>query len=200
VASSLPATAISFAPSGTIAATNVQTAVAELDGETQTALALKANTANVLPLTGGILSGALTVQTVKLSGSGVLGNIGTAAEDALQIDATAKTIKALAPYLLKGDIAAQNLAQTGYVKLASGLIIQWGLGSGLDTGPVASTFAIPFPNAALCAVASCRTAVGASGIAQCAVTNLSVSQVTIGLLTAAGVWFGGGFYYIAVGY
>jgi hypothetical protein len=44
VASSLPATAISFAPSGTIAATNVQAAVAELDSETQTALAGKAPT------------------------------------------------------------------------------------------------------------------------------------------------------------
>jgi microcystin-dependent protein len=103
VASSLPATAITFAPGGTIAATNVQVAISELDSETQAALALKANTANVLPLTGGTLSGALTVQTVKISGSGSLGNIGTSAEDALQIDAVAKTIKALSPYTLAGN-------------------------------------------------------------------------------------------------
>lgn len=101
VASSLPATAITFAPEGTIAATNVQAAIGELDSETQAALALKANTANVLPLTGGTLSGALTVQTVKISGSGSLGNIGTPTENALQIDSVAKTIKALSPYSIE---------------------------------------------------------------------------------------------------
>ncbi len=103
VPTSLAATAITFAPGGTIAATNVQTAIGELDSETQAALALKANTADVLPLTGGTLSGALTVQTVKISGSGALGNIGTSAENALQIDATAKTVKAVSPYVLAGN-------------------------------------------------------------------------------------------------
>jgi len=43
VASNLPATAISFAPEGTIIATNVQAAIAELDGETQASLALKSD-------------------------------------------------------------------------------------------------------------------------------------------------------------
>lgn len=43
VASALPATAISFAPEGTIAATDVQAAITELDSETQAALALKSN-------------------------------------------------------------------------------------------------------------------------------------------------------------
>jgi hypothetical protein len=137
---------------------------------------------------------------ITADATGTKVTIGTAAEDALQIDATAKTIKALAPYLLKGDIAAQGLAETGYVKLASGLIIQWGSGSTTSGGPAPSAFAITFPNAALCAVAGSRTSVGAPGIAQCAVTNLTASQVTVGLLTVAGVWFGGGFYYMAVGY
>jgi len=137
---------------------------------------------------------------IKADASGTKVTIGTAAEDALQIDATAKIIKALAPYLLKGDIAAQSLVPEGYVELASGLILQWGLGSGLSTGPVATNFAIPFPTAALCAVACSRTTVGAIGIAQCAVTNLTASQVTVGLLTAAGSWFAGGFYYVAIGF
>ena len=43
-ASYLPASAISFTPSGTIGATNVQAAIAELDSETQTALAVGLNT------------------------------------------------------------------------------------------------------------------------------------------------------------
>lgn len=44
VASALPATAISFTPEGTIVAVNVQAAITELDGETQTALLGKAPT------------------------------------------------------------------------------------------------------------------------------------------------------------
>ena len=140
--------------------------------------------------------------TAKFSASadGSKVTIGTAAEDALQIDATAKTIKALAPYLLKGDISAQSLAGNGYVKLASGLIIQWGLGSTPGNGSVSVALPTPFPNAVLGAVASSRSSIGASGIAQCAVTALSNATIDVGLLTSDGVWFSGGFYYIAIGY
>jgi microcystin-dependent protein len=54
VASSLPATAISFAPEGTIGATNVQAAIAELDTETQASLALKSNITTTVTKTSSV--------------------------------------------------------------------------------------------------------------------------------------------------
>jgi hypothetical protein len=56
--------------------------------------------------------------------------------------------------LLKGDIAAQSLADPGYVKLASGLIIQWGSFSVTTTSANTyvnngGNFPIPFPTALL---------------------------------------------------
>ena len=90
---------------------------------------------------------------IKASSDGLKVTIGNAAEDALEINHTAKTIAALAPYLLKGDIAAQSLTGNGYVKLASGLIIQWGV-SGSVSGQERVTFPTPFPNAFLQAVAT----------------------------------------------
>jgi hypothetical protein len=137
---------VSFVPGGTIVSSDVQNAINELDADTQLSLGQKQPTlvsgSNIktingssivgsgdlavtssdptkLPLTGGTLSGALTVQTVKISGSGSLGNIGTASEDALQIDATAKTIAAITPYLLvgkkKGVTATPGAGQVGEV-------------------------------------------------------------------------------------
>jgi hypothetical protein len=88
---------------------------------------------------------------ITADATGTKVTIGTAAEDALQIDATAKIIKALAPYLLKGDIAAQSLTPNGYVKLASGLIIQWVFTTSTiftDT-PIGVAWPIPFPTACL---------------------------------------------------
>jgi microcystin-dependent protein len=54
VASNLPATSVSFAPGGTIIATNVQTAIGELDSETQAALALKSNITTTVEKTSSI--------------------------------------------------------------------------------------------------------------------------------------------------
>jgi len=143
VASSLPASAIQFAPEGTIAATNVQAAIAELDGETQTALGLK------LPLTGGTLSGALIVQTARITGAGDLATFGVGVEDALQINGTTNVIAALTPFLLKGDIKSQNLASPGHIEFASGLIVNWGSGISDANGQVVVAYSKPFPTATL---------------------------------------------------
>jgi hypothetical protein len=52
---------------------------------------------------GDTMTGALTVQTIKLSGSGSVANIGTSVDDALEIDSTAKTVTVLSPYALALD-------------------------------------------------------------------------------------------------
>lgn len=134
--------------------------------------------------------------TAKFSASadGTKVNIGNAAEDALQIDSTAKTIKALAPYLLKGDIAAQSLAQKGYVKLASGLIIQWGIQS-FAAGVANVTFPIAFPTMGI-AQGTCRDVDGYVYIAS--TDNIACSFVgkdSIGNLVGGGAchWFAIGF-------
>jgi len=69
------ASGTSNTPAGSIAATNVQAALNELD------------------TTGN--------QLVKVNGSGVV--VGTASEDALQINTTAKTISAVTPYQMNGN-------------------------------------------------------------------------------------------------
>ncbi len=127
--------------------------------------------------------------TAKLSASadGTKVTIGTAAEDALQIDATAKTIAALAPYLLKGDIQEQNLAANGYVKLASGLIIQWGKTSGAAAVRNV-TFPIPFPNAVLTVV--CTTENGAPQTASNMVSASAHAPTVSGFSAAAWVLSG----------
>ena len=93
--------------------------------------------------------------TAKFSASadGTKVTIGTAAENALQIDATAKTINPITPYVFGGG---QSLSANGYVKLPGGLIIQWGttppILSGLESaapGWGSGNFPIPFPTAIL---------------------------------------------------
>jgi len=108
--------------------------------------------------------------TASADGSKVL--IGNAAEDALEIDATAKTIAALAPYLLKGDIEEQLLAPNGYVKFASGLVIQWGKSAeptAALTGTV--TYPIPFPTGVTCIVLSPAYNAGLGGGQMFVVSN-----------------------------
>ena len=60
--------------------------------------------------------------TTKLTSSsdGSKIRIGTAAEDALEIDATAKTIKALAPYQMAGNGPAFSAYDTPLTSIASG--------------------------------------------------------------------------------
>jgi hypothetical protein len=108
-------TQVSFTPGGTIAATNVQAAISELDGETQSALGGKqellisgttiktingesvlgsgnlivtASDPTKLPLTGGTLSGDLVVQTDISTPSSQIGLSGTAANNFV-LDASA---------------------------------------------------------------------------------------------------------------
>lgn len=162
------ASGITFTPAGDVQATNVQAAIQELDSEK-------------VAKAGDTMSGPLTVQTVKISGSGNLGNIGTAAEDALQIDATAKMIKALAPYLLKGDIKEQNLASPGYVKFASGFIIQWGVATSVAGGNASFGYAIPFPALGL----AFGTPANVANTGVCNVSN-GLDQVTMRVFDLAG--------------
>jgi len=102
--------------------------------------------------------------TAKLSASadGTKVTIGTAAEDALQIDATEKTIKALAPYLFNADngvpvgtiidfagvnppagylacpLVATNVSRATYAALFAAIGTTWGAGDG------STTFGLPW--------------------------------------------------------
>ena len=59
------ATEVAFTPEGTIAATNVQDAIAELDSETQTALAGKATLGSALPLMDGIVDAGVSTSASR---------------------------------------------------------------------------------------------------------------------------------------
>ena len=80
--------------------------------------------------------------TAKFSASadGTKVTIGTAAEDALQIDATAKTIKAVSPYIIEAD----GPSGAGYSKQSDGTLIQWGVASTLSTGQQTVAYPVAF--------------------------------------------------------
>jgi len=122
--------------------------------------------------------------------------IGTDAEDALQIDSVAKAISAVAPYLLKGDIAAQSLTPQGYVKLASGLIIQWGSATSVSGGNAAASYSIPFTS-------SVRSLAIPANVEKTGVCNVSngLSDVTFRVFDLLGNGPAGiSVLFIAVGY
>ena len=132
--------------------------------------------------------------TASADGTKVL--IGTAAENALQIDSVAKTIGAVAPYSIPDLSLGKSLATNGYLKLPGGLIIQWGSASITAVGNgISVPYPIVFPTAVLAVTASQ------------AGNSSSAGTVVIGLgnLTAAGfdAWASSGtpgFTWIAVGY
>jgi hypothetical protein len=97
--------------------------------------------------------------------------------------------------LLSTDWTA-SLGASGYQKLPSGLIIQWGSGTAASNTSI--SFPTTFPTSAYCVIASCSN-YGASRIVNAG--NISTSGFTAsGFVTnTAGFSSGEAFYYIALG-
>ena len=97
--------------------------------------------------------------------------------------------------LFRAISGVSSLASSGYQKLPSGLIVQWGTGS-QNFGPHAVTFPITFPNAVFCIVANDN---GASTWSASNVTVLGTSGATTsGFSLNAANWTGSAFQFSGV--
>lgn len=193
--SGISATDITLEPTGSLSSTNTQAGIAELESEKAA-------------LTGANFSGNVSIPKTQMGVSA------TASENhfwdgsvANQLSLKRGTPAAPGAELIKalnGELSfpnqEQSLTQNGYVKLPGGLIVQWGQATTPGTGSQVVTLPIAFPNTIFTALASCRSSVGASGVAQAAVVGSSNSTISVGLLTTAGAWFAGGVNWIAIGY
>lgn len=90
-----------------------------------------------------------------------------------------------------------SLAASGYQKLPSGVIVQWGNAVNIaSASSVAVTYPIAFPNGALSASATVNTATNTATPQGAGITYTSASQLTIRNLSATTL----GFTWIAIGY
>lgn len=149
LASSVPST-----PTGTVTATNVQAAIAQLASATVAV----PQPSNTTPLADG---------AVPTPGTSVLFSRGdhvhpqfTSASNATPaLPSVAGTAGASSAFS-RGDHAhpagAQTLASNGYVTLPGGLILQWGFSTFSASGS-AVNFPIPFPNAVYAVTATAET-------------------------------------------
>lgn len=113
--SSVQASAVGFIPEGTISATNVQAAIAELDGETQTALAGKApSSAATAAGTSFSPSGGVSAATVQLA-------IQELDAEKAPLDSPALTGNPTAPTPTVGDNDA-SIATTAFVQQALSMV------------------------------------------------------------------------------
>lgn len=78
---------------------------------------------------------------IKADATGTKVIFGTAAEDALQIDSVAKTIAAIAPYLLLADAVFVPGANGGALKFSDGALIHYGNNSMTITWTSGATLA-----------------------------------------------------------
>lgn len=95
--------------------------------------------------------------------------------------------------------SAKSLASSGYQKLPSGLIVQWGITGSIAPGSSANqVLPVAFPNAALSAIATVAGA-GTNGSAAGVGVGLSTTNITVynwgSVLT-----YGAGVRWIAIGY
>jgi hypothetical protein len=135
--------------------------------------------------------------TIKLA----RGNSGATTADILSVASNGKVSTTLADssvafaQLLSTDWTA-SLGASGYQKLPSGLIIQWGSGTAANNTSI--SFPTTFSTAAYCVVAACSN-YGASRIVNAG--NISTTGFTAsGFVTNTAGYSGGeAFYYIAIG-
>ncbi|MGY9371872.1 gp53-like domain-containing protein [Citrobacter pasteurii] len=143
---------------------------------TLTALAALVGAANKLPYFNGDDTAALTDLTQV--GRDILGK---------------STIGEVLTYLALGTAATKNvgtgsgqipdmgsflsgITSTGYQKLPSGLIIQWGLATG-TTGKIAAVYATAFPNAVLQIICSVADKTAGSGAVTLAVNQADITSL-----------------------
>ena len=108
--SSPAASAVTFVPSGTIVATNVQNALQELDGD-------KVSVA--LP----VMSGTLNMGAgAKTNYGGTTGVLQVGGEDALEINQTAKTIAGINGYLMAGNGPAVRVIAGGTTSIPASTV------------------------------------------------------------------------------
>ena len=94
---------------------------------------------------------------------------------------------------------ASSIGTSGYQKLPSGLIIQWGSsGSISSVGSLAITLPIAFPNAAL-SVSMCRSASSAQDTDNNTV-SAEMTLTTLTLRRSSDSSLAGSFFWIAIGY
>lgn len=147
-------------------------------------------------------TGAITAQCAGSNliymGSSAPTSISVAAGDTVILEAwstiwIASAGAALLPY---SALFRSSLAASGYQKLPSGLIIQWGVTASIGTdASVTVTFPIAFPNACLCAVAQSNLTPGGTGGAAISTRSYTITTMLVGndLTPASATW-------IAIGY
>lgn len=194
-------TGIPLAPTATAGTNTTQIATtAFVTNVTSTLGTMATQNKTAVDITGGTVVG-ITDLAVADGGTGV----STLAANAVVLGNGTNSVQTVAPGT-SGNVLTSNgttwtsaalnfdksLTSTGYQKLPSGLIIQWGTGTANGS---AVNFAISFPNSVFSATVS---GAGSSGNS---VDNLQVSLLSNSQIRAAQV--NGGsytYYYIALGY
>lgn len=144
------------------------------------------NGAAIVPASGDVLAlGSSAVASIPLN-NGDSATIVKAGTIWITVAGSAAGRKA------QGDFGS-SLSGSGYQKLPSGLIVQWGLKS-TSAGSNTTTFPVAFPTACLSAVATRNT--GTPATINDIVTVISVATASFVLATAAG----GNVYWFAIGY
>jgi len=139
VAATLPASSITFVPAGTIAATNVQSALQELDSETQTALAGKAPSSAATAVgTSFTPAGTIAATDVQAAIAELDSETQTALAGKAPLSATvpAGAVMDFAMTIIPAGWLACNgaaVSRTTYADLYAAIGTTWGVGDGSTT-------------------------------------------------------------------
>lgn len=122
------------------------------------------------------------------------GNAGATTQDILTVDANGNV-------LVDGNnlnlFSAKSLASSGYQKLPSGLIIQWGVSPAIAGGSSQTiTFPVAFPAGCVSAIASLESSANSSTPCNANVNRLSATQLAIrnfGVIQLQASWVALGF-------
>lgn len=147
-------------------------------------LATSAETITGTDTTRAVHPAGLASLTATETRSGLI-ELATVAEAQAMSDA----VRALSPARLASAFggANQSLATSGYQKLPSGLIIQWGLSALIgDGGSIAVTLPVAFPNNGLQGFCTSASTAGSSNSSEVAVTSITTTQITVGFNDTSG--------------
>lgn len=129
--------------------------------------------------TSSVASGLVTITSVNGNFGGNGPDVGVATLS-LPANTTVELVASSSGWLVNGQSGSSRLAASGFQKLPSGLIVQWG-NTATSGGSATVTLPITYPNTHLIAIASENNASGwtASNLTVYGVYTRTVSQFTI---------------------